>query len=303
MKDERTIHRYRSKRKKGKESLIKVASIQMDSRFGDKGYNIQKQTELIREAARKGVCLAVLPELASTGYYFDNRDEVGELAEEVPDGPTCEAWMECCKTSGVHLCGGIAESDGGRYFNTAALIGPDGFIGKYRKTHLWDEEKLFFESGDLGLPVFDLPFGRVGIMICYDAWFPEVPRILALRGADILCSPGAWQIVPGEDTPERPLSAHLHSATAHLNRVFVICANRIGTERGITFLGSSCIAGLVDYAAGPASWDKEEIVAAEINVVQARYKRETDLADRFADRRIDLYDMFLGYTPFRNQKT
>jgi predicted amidohydrolase len=288
---------YSRERIKGKESLIKVAAIQMEPCFGDKDRNIHKQLDLIKKAADQGVRLTVLPELGNTGYIFNSREEIGKLAEEVPDGASCEAWMKACQDLGLYVCAGITERDGEKFYNTAVLMGPTGFIGKYRKIHLWDEEKLFFEPGDLGIPVFHLPFGRVGIMICYDGWHPEVARILALQGADIICDPTCWVLVPGIVTPENPISAYVHMASAHVNGVFLICADRCGTERGCVFLGNSCVAGPAGFISGPASLEKEEIVAAEINVVQARYRHWTDLANPLADRRTDLYDRLLGYRP------
>jgi predicted amidohydrolase len=131
-----------------KESFIKVAAIQMEPRIGDKEYNVNRQLQLIGEAAKQGALLMVLPELGTTGYIFNTRDEVAEVAEAVPNGQTCQAWMDACRKGGVYLCAGIAERDGEKFYNSAALIGPNGFIGRYRKAHLWDEEKLFFEPGD-----------------------------------------------------------------------------------------------------------------------------------------------------------
>lgn len=160
--------RVSAERVRGRESLVRVAAIQMEPRVGDKAGNVERQLALIAEAAAQGVRLMVLPELGNTGYIFNTRDEVAELAEPVPGGPTSAAWIEACREHDVYVCAGIAERDGGRFYNAAALIGPGGHIGTYRKVHLWDEEKLFFEPGDLGLPVFHLPFGRVGVMICYD---------------------------------------------------------------------------------------------------------------------------------------
>jgi len=291
------VLKYDPERVKGSESVIKVAAIQIEPHIGDKENNVKKQLKRIGEAAEQGVLLMVLPELGNTGYIFNSRDEVAQLAEEVPNGPTCQAWMEICREKGVYLCGGMAERDGEKFYNSAALIGPKGFIGKYRKIHLWDEEKLFFEHGDLGLPIFHLPFGRVSIMICYDGWHPEVARILALQGADIICDPTCWVLVPGLVTPENPVSAYVHMASAHVNGIFMICADRCGTERSCVFLGNSCIAGPAGFISGPGDFKKETTVVAEINVVQARYRHWTTLADPFADRRTDVYDKLLGYKP------
>ncbi len=291
----REIPPYPGKRERGRESVIKVAAIQMEPHVGDKDHNLKRQFELIGKAADEGVKLMVLPELGNTGYIFNSRQEVAELAEEIPGGPTCGAWEDIARKRGIYIVAGIAEREGKRFYNSAAFYGPEGLIGKYRKVHLWDEEKLFFEPGDLGLPVFHLPFGRVGMMICYDGWHPEVARILALRGADIICDPTCWVLVPDIVTPENPVSAYLHMASAHVNGIFIVCADRCGVERECTFLGRSCIAGPAGFVAGPASFEGEEIVAAEINVVQARYRHWTALANPLADRRVDLYDKLLGY--------
>ena len=141
--------------------------------------------------------MLILPELASTEYVFNTREELSKLAEDIPRGDTCQSWIRTCKERQVHVCDGLAQRDGDEFFNIAVLNGPDGFIGKYRKVHLWDEEKLFFEPGDIGCPIFYFPFGRVGMIVCYDGWYPEVSRILALKGADIICDPACWVFVVG----------------------------------------------------------------------------------------------------------
>jgi predicted amidohydrolase len=134
-------------------------------------------------------------------------------------------------------------------------------------------------------------------MICYDGWHPEVARILALQGADIICDPACW-VVPSHleiDMSETPIHPYVHMASAHVNGVFMICADRYGTERGCRFVGSSCIAGPTGFLSGPAGVESEEILTADINVVEARYRHWTNLVNPFADRRTDLYDQFLGY--------
>jgi len=294
--------KYSKERIKGKESVIKVAAIQTIPFFGEKDKNVNRQIELIKQASANGNSLIVLPELGNTGYIFNNRNELEELAEEIPNGPTCQEWLSVCQEEKVYLCAGIAERDKGKYYDSAVLIGPGGFIGKYRKTHLWDEDKLWFEPGDLGFPIFDLKFGRVGILICYDGWKPEVPRILALQGADIICDPAAWVFVPGVITLENSLSPYIHLAHAHMNNIFMVCSVRAGEERGCAFLGNSCIAGPSGFIAGPASVNKEEIVSAEINLSQSRYKHWSELASVLTDRRVDLYDELLGYNPLSQVK-
>ncbi|MCC7105581.1 MAG: nitrilase family protein [Chloroflexi bacterium] len=289
------VPEYPGQRIKGRESLLKVAAIQMEPHVGDLDYNLQVSSELIGRAIRDGVKLMVLPELCSSGYMFNSRAEVAEIAQPVPGGPTVEAWQQLARAGDCYIVGGVAERDGGRFYNTAAFVGPDGYIGKYRKIHLWDEEKLFFEPGDLGLPIFHTPFGRVGIMICYDGWHPEVARILALQGADIICDPTCWVLVEGLIDLANPISPWVHAAAAHVNGVYMICADRCGTERSCTFLGNSCVLGPTGFVVDRASLDRQEIVCAEINLSAARYHNWSELANPVADRRIDVYDRLLGY--------
>jgi len=288
---------YPGERVKGKESLIKVAAIQIEPHIGDKEYNLRKMTDFIDKAAAQGAKLIVLPELANTGYVFNSREEAFSLAETVPGGPTTDLLINKAKEKNIYIATGISEREGKVLYNSAVLVGPGGYIGKYRKSHIWDEEKIFFEPGNLGFPVFDLPLGRVGIMICYDGWFPEVTRILKLQGADLVLNPTNWVYVPGVITEEKPVSPDMHSAFAHANSMFIISADRIGKERGVPFLGLSNIAG-PSGTIKRASWNKEEIITSEINVIDARYTIWTKFADLLRDRRIDLYDVLLGYRGF-----
>ncbi|MHB1006054.1 MAG: nitrilase family protein [Chloroflexota bacterium] len=286
---------YTDKRTKGKEGLITVAAIQTSPEFGQKSKNVQASFELMDEAADRKSKLIVLPELCNTGYVFDTRAEAWELAEPVPGGPTTDAWVRYAKKRGVYIVAGIAEKDGDKLFNGGVVIGPEGYIGKYRKLHLWDEEKLFFEPGDLGCPIFHLPFGRIGVLICYDAWHPEIPRLLTLRGADIICDPNNWVIPPTGPAPENPVHPYIHMAHAHMNANYFIAADRVGVERGVRFLGLSCISGPEGFMAGPASADKVEVLTAEVNIVSARIRDWGRLANPVTDRRVDVYDRMLGY--------
>jgi N-carbamoylputrescine amidase len=239
----------------------------------------------------------VLPELCNSGYVFDTREEAWELSEPIPGGPSTDAWMKYAAKRGVYIVAGMPEKDGDKLYNAAVIVGPEGYIGKFRKLHLWDEERLFFELGNLGCPVFNLPFGRIGILICFDAWFPETARLLTLQGADIICDPNNWVLPPSGPRPETPLHPWIHLAQAHMNSNYFVCADRVGVERGALFLGVSCIAAPDGFIAGPGSPDKPEVLTAEINVVGARFKDWSRLANPISDRRIDLYDRFLGYKP------
>ena len=179
----------------------------------------------------------VLPELFNTGYQFISREEARDLAEKVPSGRTCKAMTDLARSGNMILVFGLAERDKDRIYNSAAIVGPEGYMGVYRKTHLFAEEKLFFEPGDTGFQVFDTGSARVGIMICFDWWFPESARSLALKGADIICHP-ANLVLP--DCQQAMVTRSLE------NGVFSATANRIGTEsrggkRPLSFTGKSQI--------------------------------------------------------------
>lgn len=289
---------YPGTREKGKESLVKVAALQMEPQIGNKERNVAETLKLINEAGAKGVKLMVLPELCNTGYIYNAREEAFALAEEVPNGPTAQEWIKAAQKHNTYICAGITEKEGPHLYNSVAVVGPEGHIGTYRKTHLWNEEKLWFEPGNLGYPVFSLPFGKIGCRICYDIWFPEVTRIYAVQGADIICDSTNWVVVDPLQTMEKPTAAYSAQQMSLMNAVFSICADRIGVERDCTFIGNSCI---VDpgggFVAGPGSPTEPEIVMAEINLMLARYRHWSEFNNPMTDRRMDLYDEFLGYYP------
>jgi N-carbamoylputrescine amidase len=277
-------------------ALICVACIQMQPSFGDVARNLAHSVKLIEAAAARGANLVVLPELSNTGYMFKSREEAFELAEEIPSGPTVAAWMECAARLRLHLVCGITERDGPNLYNSAVVIGPKGYIGTYRKTHLWNEENLYFEPGDLGFPVFHTPIGRIGVAICYDGWFPETYRLLALRGADIVCVPTNWVPIPGQAQGHQAMANILAMAAAHSNSIYIACADRVGTERGQPFEGQSVIVSYTGWpVSGPASRDGEETLFAEIDLGEARRQRNWNAFNQvLRDRRSDVYDEMLG---------
>jgi predicted amidohydrolase len=278
------------------ESRMRVACLQMEPHVGEKAGNVRHCLDMLERAGTQGVGLAVLPELANSGYVFATRDEAFALAEPVPGGPTTEAWLEAANRLRMVIVAGICERDGDVLYNSAAVVGPQGFIGKYRKNHLWGAENLFFEPGDLGVPVFRIGAGRIACAICYDIWFPETFRLAALQGADMLCVPTNW--VPMPDQREHlPIMANILSmAGAHSNSMFVAAADRIGVERGQPFLGNSLIASHTGWPiAGPASGDREEVLIGDVNLADARRKRTlNEFNQLLRDRRTDLYDEMLG---------
>lgn len=279
-----------------KEAVVKVASIQMEPNFGKIAENVARSISLLEEAEQKGVNLAVLPELCNTGYVFECRMELRVLAEEIPAGPSTQAWIEAARRLDMHIVAGITERDGEVFYNSAVIVGPSGYIGRYRKVHLWGEEALYFTPGDLGFPVFDTPVGKIGCQICYDCWFPESFRLAALQGVELMCVPTNWVPIPGQDPKREAMANILVMAAAHSNSLFIVAANRVGVERDQPFIGQSLIVSHTGWpAAGPASYDREEVLIAELNLANARRKRNwNDFNQVLRDRRTDIYDRMLG---------
>jgi N-carbamoylputrescine amidase len=280
----------------GVQSEITIACIQMEPIVGAKQANVANSLEWIGQAALNGARLIVLPELANSGYVFRNRAEAFALAEEVPTGETTAAWIDAAHRHDVYIVAGIAERAGATLYNSAVVLGPSGYIGTFRKMHLWSAENLFFEPGDLGFPVFKTPIGRIGVAICYDGWFPETFRLQALQGADIVCVPTNWVPIPGQEPGRSAMANILHQAAAHTNSMFIACADRVGTERKQLFEGQSVIVSCAGwFVAGPASRDREEIIYGRVDLADARRKRNwNEFNQVLRDRRTDVYDEMLG---------
>ena len=282
-------------------SPVRVAVVQFEPRVGveNLGANAAAVEERITAAADNGADLIVLPELATTGYVFLNRAEAFAHAETVPDGPTVDMLERLARARGLYLVACVVERDGDRLFDTAVLVGPEGYIGRDRKTHLWNTEKLWFTPGDEGYVVFDTPIGRIGLLVCWDIWFPETARIVSQMGADIICIPTGWVWTPPPlyDASGVCMAAHLTITAAHANNVFIATADRIGEERGAGFMGNSLIASTtgwpIDRIAGP---DEDTIIYADVDLTAARTAPIwNQLNDLHRDRRTDLYDQMLGY--------
>jgi N-carbamoylputrescine amidase len=267
---------------------MRVACAQYDIRDGDRDHNLKRSLHFIERAAADGADLVVLPELANSGCGLGSREPEGVLAEEIPGGPTVRGWREAAEASGVCVVGGLLEREGDVLRNSAIILDP-GLVGRYRKTHLWDREKLLYEPGR-ELPVFDTVLGRIGLLICYDAWFPEAVRTLALRGAQMICvpsnAPDDW--VPEHHRRGELTMLNIHCiAGANANRVFVAAANRTGEG----YLGRSCVVDVTGGVLALAGASEEEITSAEIDVERAkREKRLTDASHAFGDRNPAVYE-------------
>jgi len=272
-------------------SPVRVAVVQFEPRVGVENLkaNALAVEQRVTAAADAGAGLIVLPELATTGYVFETREEAYAHAEAVPDGPTVELFARIAAARNVYIVGCVAELDGVKLYDTAVLVGPEGYIGRYRKTHLWNTEKLWFTPGNEGFSVFDTKIGRIGLLVCWDIWFPETARIVAQLGADIICIPTGWVWAPPPlyDASGVCMAAYLTITAAHANNVFIATADRIGQERGAGFMGNSLIAGP----------DEDTIIYADVDLTAARTAPIwNQLNDLHRDRRTDLYDQMLGYS-------
>ncbi len=244
----------------------------------------------IKDLTNVDADLVILPEFFNTGYQFISKEEAVQLSEEIPNGKTCKALMEFTRSKNMFLVFGLPEKYSGKLFNSAALVGPEGFIGSYRKSHLFAEEKHFFDPGDTGFKVFDIKSARIGVMICFDWWFPESARVLSLMGADIICHP-ANLVLP--NCQQAMVTRSLE------NGVFIATANRIGMEaRGgkapLVFTGASQILDHRGNVMIQLKKDRPEVSIVDIDVKKARDKSITTLNDRFKDRRPELYGHLLG---------
>ncbi len=262
--------------------VFRVAAIQFEPAFSAKDRNLGRLLALTREAAMNGARLIVTPEMATTGYCFASRAEIAPLVEPIP-GPATARFGQIASEHDCLIVVGMPEVEPatGIYYNSAALIGPDGVIGVYRKTHPYKAEPKRAKDGDLGLPVFDTPLGRIAMQICMDFCFPEPTRIQALRGADVLCLPTNWV---GSKCPSATWMAR-----AFEGGVYVIAADRYGCERGVQFAGGSCVLD-PDGAVQAALDQGDGIVYGEVDLGKARDKRfAMNLGDRLDDRRPECY--------------
>jgi len=261
---------------------MRAGFYQFNPSFGQKYKNL-KMVLSVAEGA--DLDLLVLPEFFATGYQFTSKDEVAELSEQIPDGSTTEGLSNLSRKKGCYIVAGLPERDGDRFFNSAILTGPDGFMGVYRKTHLYFEEKLYFSPGDTGFKVWDTKIGRIGIMICFDWFFPESMRSLALLGADIVAHPSNLVL------PYCPYSMPVRCLE---NKVFAVTANRTGEEKrkdgqSLKFIGQSQIVSPEGEILIKASEEDEALLVAKIDLDLARNKSLNSLNNIFDDRRPEMY--------------
>lgn len=276
---------------------VRIACIQTDPHLYDKEGNWLRILAMMEEACSKGATFLVLPELFNTGYPFDTREDAFSMAEPVPSGLTSQRILAFAREKKVYVVGSIVEQDGIKLYNTAVFAGPDGYIGKYRKTHLCENEHFFFEKGDLGLPVFHTRIGRIGMLICQDVFFPECFRILAMQQVDLVAVPTNWGVQRRMKPKLITMGPQLCQAAAISNYIFVAAADRVGSSGGCEFAGHSVISNHWGVPLdGPAGLE-EEIIMADCDLADTREPYFNPYNARLDRRRIDLYDRMLGYKP------
>ena len=264
--------------------------------------NIAKTIVKIREAAAKGAQIICLQELFSSLYFCDVEDhENFTLGEAIP-GPTTETMQSVAKELGVVLIVSLFEKRAqGLYHNTAAIIDADGsYLGKYRKMHIPDDpgyyEKFYFTPGDLGYKVWETKFGKIGVLICWDQWYPEAARITSLMGADILFYPTAigWDMDekdPVINQEQYDAWQTIQRSHAVANGLYVVSVNRVGIEANQKFWGGSFIANPHGRLLYLASHENEETHVETLDLDKTEYYRTT--WPYLRDRRIDSYDPIL----------
>ncbi len=248
-----------------RDRVLKVAGIQLAA-TEDRGKNLAKAGMLIELAAVQDAKIIALSQLFGLRWFPRAIDKANFSLAEREDGPSVTMLRERAARHNVALVAPVFEEDNGAYYNTAFVIGPDGgIIGKYRKMHvpqlpLW-EEKAYFSPGNLGFPVFETPFARIGVQLCWDVFFPEGFRILALKGAEVVFAPTASAFDHSHRKWERAICA-----SAHANGVFIMRVNRVGKEEKQLFYGRSFCARpdgeFVEKPSGPS----EGVVLADIDL-------------------------------------
>ena len=272
--------------------MTRIGLAQILSRPGAAEANRKAGVDAVASLFEDGADVVVLPEMA-VPWYTTHREALQPLAETL-DGPTVSAWQEQADRHGGLVVGGFCERSGDTIYNSAVAVDPGGVVAHYRKLHLFDVEKHCFTAGDTGLTVVETAHGTIGLCICYDLRFVEVVRVLALRGADLICVPTAW--VRGFDRRQYrdgELIAHAEGALvqANLSQVFIACTSQVGAGDSVELLGSSVMADPYGrMAGGPLSTVREQLEIVDVDLSEARRAQaRSELIQPRADRRTDVY--------------
>jgi predicted amidohydrolase len=266
-----------------------IAGAQIDCVLGDPKTNREKIIATIRTAAEREAQLVIFPECALTGYAYNSLDEAAPFAERI-DGRSADAIAEVCRQTRTYAIVGFIEADGEKFYNAAMLVGPDGVVGGYRKVHLpFIGIDRFLTPGDRPFQVFNLPFGKVGVNICYDISFPEPSRVLKLLGAELIALITNWPTAAWR-SPQ-----FVANTRALENHVFYAAVDRVGRERGWDFIGRSKVIDCNGDTLAEASADAEELLVVPVPLAEANNNRIVNVAgayevDRVKDRRPEFYE-------------
>ncbi len=260
---------------------MKIGFLQLRPTFGRVKDNVKAAKSMLSTVSDATV---VLPELFNTGYLFRNMDEVKSLAESTANGYTVGEMKKIAKQNNLNLVFGMAEAKARRYYNSSVLITGKGKVTVYQKAHLFDREKLFFKPGTGTFPALPVEGAKIGMMVCFDWFYPEVARVLAINGAQIICHPSNL-VLPWCQEAMRTRSIE--------NRVFSITANRIGLEKrgsvSLTFTGKSQIVGPDGEVLVSSGERSESLKIIEIDPADADNKMVTANNDLFKDRKVAQY--------------
>jgi predicted amidohydrolase len=266
--------------------MLKIGYYQFRPLFGQVNKNVSKVINALRGAEAD---LIVIPELPFTGYYFRDRGELKSLAEDPLRSSAVESLVKLCREQDIYLVTGFAEKARDKYFNSALLLGAEGIVHTYRKIHLFNEEKNWFDPGDTPLQVHGIRGAKIGMMVCFDWIFPETTRTLALLGAEIVCHPSNLVLSYCQQTM---LSRCLE------NGIFAVTANRYGPDKRphgeLRFTGKSQVAAPKGKLLHRAYSQREELYITETDVDLAREKKMTPLNDLITDRRPEFYKPLTG---------
>jgi predicted amidohydrolase len=267
---------------------VKIAAVQMNPQILEKERNLERCLDSIRVASKNGAHLIVFPECALTGYCFASRDEAMTMAEPLP-GWSTKAIASLCKELGVYVVIGLIEKSRGKMYNAVALLGPEGLIGKHRKTHLpYLGLDRFVDRGDMPFRIYSTPIGKLGTIICFESRFPETARVLALAGAEVILLPTNWP-EGAQSVPEFVVNTR-----AYENRVNCVAVNRVGIERGFRFIGRSKIVDTSGRTLVEGGSEREEVLYAILDIGSARVKHVVIRPKEFelplwAERRPEMY--------------
>ena len=261
---------------------MRVGYVQTSPIFGEIAQNFKQVENLLGNTKAD---LIVLPELFATGYTFISKEEAKSMAENTK-GETAKFLIRLAEKTGAVVVGGFIEEDGNQIFNSSMIVSDSEVLVTYRKLHLYYKEKLWFSPGNKPLKLYSVKNVKIGVMICFDWFFPETIRSLALLGADIIAHPANLVL---------PYCQNAMTTRCLINRVFAVTCNRIGTEvRGddnFAFTGGSQITSYNGEVLSTAPKDKPHIDFVEIDVTQARDKNLNKYNNIFEDRRTELYSL------------